>query len=308
MKIAVMGTGGVGGYYGGMLANSGADVTLIARGKHLEAIREKGLAVKSVFGDFTVRSVKVTNDPGSIGTVDLVIFATKTYHVEEASKAILPLIGPSTVVVPFLNGVDAAERIGAIIGPERLIGGVTYLSAAIEAPGLIGQYSQFRRIVIGEFDGRITQRLEAAGEALKGTGAAVGLVADIARVLWTKFVFISAISALGALTRETMGGYRSVPETRTVLIEALEEVVAVAGAKGVSLEQDIIEKTMQFIDAATYDMKPSMQRDIEAGRTSELESMVGIVVQLGEKLGVPTPVMRIAYAALKPGQVRASSR
>ncbi len=308
MKIAVMGTGGVGGYYGGMLAESGADVTLIARGKHLEAIREKGLEVKSVFGDFTVRSVKVTNDPGSIGMVDLVIFATKTYHVEEASKAILPLIGPSTVVVPFLNGVDAAERIGAIIGSERLIGGVTYLSAAIEAPGLIGQYSQFRRIVIGEFDGQITPRLEAAGEALKGTGATVELVADIARVLWTKFVFISAISALGALTRETMGGYRSVPETRTVLIEALEEVVAVAGAKGVSLERDIIEKTMQFIDAATYDMKPSLQRDIEAGRTSELESMVGIVVQLGEKLGVPTPVMRIAYAALKPGQVRASSR
>lgn len=303
-----MGTGGVGGYYGGMLAESGADVTLIARGKHLEAIREKGLEVKSVFGDFTVRSIKVTNDPGSIGMVDLVIFATKTYHVEEASKAILPLIGPSTVVVPFLNGVDAAERIGAVIGPEHLIGGVTYLSAAIEAPGVIGQYSQFRRIVIGEFDGQITPRLEAAGEALKGTGAVVELVADIARVLWTKFVFISAISALGALTRETMGDYRSIPETRTVLIEALEEVVAVAGAKGVSLEQDIIEKTMQFIDAATYDMKPSMQRDIEAGRTSELESMVGVVVQLGEKLGVPTPVMRIAYAALKPGQVRASSQ
>jgi 2-dehydropantoate 2-reductase len=305
VKIAIMGIGGVGGYYGGLLAKAGHEVTFIARGKHLEAIRQNGLEVKSVFGDFNVRPALATDDPALAGHVDMVIFSTKTYHTDEAAAKILPMIGPHTVVIPLQNGVDAAERIGAVVGAGHVIGGATWLSAAIEAPGVIGQYSQFRRIVIGEFDGNITPRAEAALSALKSTGAVVELAADISRVLWTKFVFISAISALGAVTRVTIGEYRSVPETRAVLTEALKEVVAVAHAGKVTLESDIIEKTLEFVDATAPGIKPSMQRDMEAGRKSELESMIGIVVRLGEKLGVPTPVMKFSYAALRPGELKA---
>jgi 2-dehydropantoate 2-reductase len=275
-------------------------VTFIARGAHLKAIREKGLKIKSVFGDFQIQPAAATDDPASVGPVELIVFATKTYHIAEAAGAILPIVGPDTVVVPLQNGVDAADRVGEVIGAKHVLGGVTYLSAAIEEPGVIGQYSQFRRIVVGEFNGEISQRANSVYGVLKTTGATVEAVSDIVRVLWTKFVFISAISAIGGLTRVTTGEYRNVPETRKVLVDALREVVAVASARGVTLEPDLVEKTMEFIDGAPADMKPSMQRDIEAGRRCELESMIGILVRLGTELNVPVPVMTLAYAALKP--------
>lgn len=300
MKIAVMGVGGVGGYYGGLLLQAGHDVVFVARGEHLLAIREKGLKVKSVFGDFSVSPAQATDDPSEVGAADLIIVATKTYHTDEAARAIQPMIAPGTVVMSLQNGVDAADRIGAVIGKDHVLGGATWLSAAIEAPGVIGQYSRFRRIVLGELDGRITARAEAVAEAFRATPATVEVVSNISRVLWTKFVFISAVSALGGLTRVTLGDFRQVTEARAVLTEAMSEVVAVARARGVDLEGDIIPKTLAFIDNAAPDLKPSMQRDIEAGRLSELESMIGVVVNMGRELAVPTPVMRFTYAVLEP--------
>lgn len=305
MKIVIMGAGGVGGYYGGLLARSGHDVTLIARGAHLEAIREKGLQAKSVHGDFHVAQIKATDTPGEIGRADLVLFATKTYHTDQAAQAIKPIVHSGSVIISFQNGVDAAERIGAVVGQEHVLGGATWISAAIEEPGVIGQYSQFRRIVLGEFDGHTTPRLEAVHQVLQDIGVEVEVVDNILEVLWTKFVFIASVSAMGALTRVTFGEYRSVLETRAVLTEAIAEVTEVARVKGVRLDPDIVNKTLAFIDEGAPDIKPSMQRDVEAGRTSELESMIGIVVQLGKELDVPTPVMRIAYAVLKPGQLKA---
>ena len=305
MRIAIMGSGGVGGYYGGLLAKAGQELTFIARGAHLQAIRDKGLHVKSVHGDFTVSPVKATDRPGEIGAVDLVLVATKTYHTEEAAQAIKPLIGDNTVVISLQNGIDAAERIGSAVGMERMLGGATWLSAAIEAPGRIGQYSQFRRIALGELDGRITPRAQAVASAFATTPAVVELVPNIRQMLWTKFVFISAISALGGLTRVSMGEYRHVPEAREVLAQAMAEVAAVAQACGVALDADIVAKTLSFIDAAAPDMRPSMQRDLEAGRMSELESLIGVVVRLGRERGVPTPVMRLAYALLKPAHLKA---
>ena len=305
MRIAIMGSGGVGGYYGGLLAKAGQEVTFIARGAHLQAIRDKGLHVKSVHGDFTVSPVKATDRPGEIGAVDLVLVATKTYHTDEAAQAIKPLIGDNTVVISLQNGIDAAERIGSAVGMERMLGGATWLSAAIEAPGRIGQYSQFRRIALGELDGRITPRAQAVASAFATTPAVVELVPNIRQMLWTKFVFISAISALGGLTRVSMGEYRHVPEAREVLAQAMAEVAAVAQACGVALDADIVAKTLSFIDAAAPDMRPSMQRDLEAGRMSELESLIGVVVRLGRERGVPTPVMRLAYALLKPAHLKA---
>ncbi|MGA2404637.1 MAG: 2-dehydropantoate 2-reductase [Syntrophobacteraceae bacterium] len=307
MKIAIMGTGGVGGYYGGLLAKAGHDVSFIARGAHLGAIREKGLEVRSVFGDFRIQPAAVTDDPASVGPVELIVFATKTYHIAEAARAILPMVDSDTVVLPLQNGIDAAERVGEVIGAKHVLGGVTYLSATIEKPGVIGQYSQFRRIVVGELNGEITERAKWVCQVLKGTGATVEAVGNIVQMLWTKFVFISAISAIGGLTRVTTGEYRNVPETRKALTNALREAAAIAFARGVLLEPDLVEKTLEFIDGAPTDMKPSMQRDIEAGRRYELESMIGIIVRLGKELNVPVPVMTLAYAVLKPGELKAAS-
>jgi 2-dehydropantoate 2-reductase len=307
MKIAIMGVGGVGGYYGGLLAQAGHELVFIARGAHLLALRERGLRVKSVLGDFVVSPVRATDDPSEIGAADLVVVTTKTYHTDEAARAILPLIAPGTVVVSLQNGVDAAERIAAVVGKDHVLGGATWLSAAVEAPGMISHYSQFRRIVLGELDGRITPRAEALAEAFRATPAAVELVTNITQVLWTKFVFISAVSALGALTRVTLGTFRQVPEARAVLVEVMSEVAAVARARGVDLESDTVSKTLAFIDSADPGIKPSMQRDIEAGRMSELESMIGVVVKLGSELGVPTPVMRFTFAVLEPAYLMAKN-
>ncbi len=308
MKIAIMGTGGVGGYYGGLLAKAGKDVTFIARGAHLQAICKTGLQVKSVHGDFQVSKAKATDKPADVGPVDLIIFATKTYQTDEAAKAIKPMVGKDTVVVPLQNGVDAADRIGQVVGMDHVLGGATWLSAAIEAPGVIGQYSEFRRIALGEFSGKTTPRLTSVYDLLKETGAAVEVSDNILKVLWTKFVFIASVSAMGSLTRVTFGEYRGVPEARAVLGEAIDEAAAVARARGVKLDADILAKTQAFIDSSAPGIKPSMQRDVEAGKPSELESLIGVVVRMGAEKNVPTPLMRFAYAMLKPGELKAQQR
>lgn len=305
MKIAIMGTGGLGGYYGGMLARSGHDVTFIARGAHLKAICEKGLQIKSVYGDFLVSPANATDKPKEIEPVDLVIFTTKTYHTDEAAELIRPIVESDTTIISFQNGVDSVERIGAVLGSTHLLGGAAWVSAAVEAPGIIGQYSKFRRIKLGELDGRMSERLKAIGKLLEDTGSTVEIVDDITRIIWTKFVFISAVSAIGALTRVTFGEYKDVPESREILSRAMGEVAAVADAKGVRLNPDIVDKTLAFFDESAPAIKPSMQRDVEQGRVSELESMIGIVVRLGRELDVPTPVMKTAYALLKPGLLKA---
>jgi 2-dehydropantoate 2-reductase len=305
MKIAIMGTGGVGGYYGGLLAQSGQEVTFIARGAHLRAIREQGLKVKSVHGDFTVSPAKATDTPAEVGPMDMILFATKTYQTDEAAQLITPMVAQNTVIVPLQNGIDAADRIGRVVGMEHLLGGVTWLSAAIEAPGLIGQYSQFRRIALGEFSGETTPRLNAAFDALQATGATVEVSDAILKVLWTKFVFIAPVMAMGSLTRVTFGEYRHVPEARTVLTEAISEVAAVAKAKGVTLDNDVVDTTLAFIDSSAPGIKPSMQRDVESGKPSELESMICAVLRLGAEHNVPTPAMKFAYAMLKPGELKA---
>ncbi|HUL31146.1 MAG TPA: 2-dehydropantoate 2-reductase [Thermodesulfobacteriota bacterium] len=310
MKIVIMGTGGLGGYYGALLARSGHEVHFVARGHHLQAICEKGLQVRSVHGGFLVRPARATDNPAGVGEADLVLFTTKAYQTEEAVELVKPVLGPETVIVPLQNGVDAADRIGSLLGMERLLGGMTWISAAVEAPGVIGQYSSFRRIVIGELDGRSTRRIERVRDVLAGTGVNVEVSRNISEVLWTKFAFISSVSAMGCLTRVSLRDYRTIEESYEVLKEVIGEIVAVAKAKGVGvgLAPDILQNTLATIGASDGKIKPSMQRDAEAGRVSELESMIGIVVRLGREMGVPTPVMRFAYAVLKPGQLLAGKR
>ncbi len=305
MKIAIVGTGGVGGYYGALLARAGQDVTFIARGAHLQAIRQKGLQVKSVLGDFLISPAKATDKPAEVGPVDLILFTTKSYQTDDAVAVMMPLVGKDTVVVPFQNGIDALERIGLTVGMEHMICGATWIYAEVEAPGVIKHSSQFHRIAIGEPGGKETQRLKAIFDVLKSSGATVETSSDIQKVLWTKFIFISAISAIGCLTRLATAEYRGVPEARALLKAAVAEVAAVGRSRGVALDTDVVEKTMAFIDAGATGMKPSMQRDVESGKRSELESMIGVVVRMGELQNVPVPVMGFAYAILKPRELLA---
>jgi 2-dehydropantoate 2-reductase len=305
MKIAIMGTGGVGGYYGGLLAQKGHDVTFIARGAHLKAIQENGLQVKSIHGDFRVKSAQATYDPIQIGPVDLVVFCTKTYSIDEAAHQIKPLVAPETTVLPLENGIDAADRIGAVVGMEHMLGGATWISSAVEAPGVIKQVSQFRRVVIGELDGQVTERVQAVHKAFEETGITAELSENVLKILWTKFVFISAASSLGSLTRLPIGDYRSVPEAREMMTNLMREVEAIARAQGVELDQDVIQKSLDFVDNAAPQIKPSMQLDVEAGRRSEIEAMIGVIGRKGSELGVPTPVADMVYAALLPGEIAA---
>jgi len=307
MKIAIMGTGGVGGYYGGLLAQKGYEVTFIARGEHLKAIQKNGLQVKSIHGDFHIQPAQATDDPTQIGLVDLVIFCTKTYSIEKSAEQIKPLIGNNTTVLPLENGIDAAERIGAFVAMQHILGGATWISSAVETPGVIKQVSQFRRVVVGELDGQITPRAQAIHKVFQETGITAELSESILKILWTKFVFISAASSLGALTRLTIGQYRSVPETRAMMTGLMQEVEAVARAQGVNLEKDVVQKSLDFFDHAAPHIKPSMQLDVEAGRRSELESMVGVIGRKGRELSVPTPVADMVYASLLPVEMAAQT-
>ena len=307
MKILIMGTGGVGGYYGGLLSQQGHEVTFISRGAHLYALRHEGLKVKSIHGDFTVFPVNAMEDPARVGPVDLVLFCVKTYNTDEAAEAIRPVIGPQTSVLSLQNGVDAAERIGKVVGMEHVIGGATWLSSAVETPGIIRQISQFRRIVFGELAGGRSERIQSIFEVLNSTGVTVEISENIRKILWTKFVFISAVSAFGSLTRLPMGDYRSVPETRALLSGIMQEVEALARAQDISLDPDVLQKSLDFMDNAAPHIKPSMQLDVEAGRRTELESMVGVIGRKGRELSIPTPVADFVYASLQPVELRARS-
>ena len=308
MKILIMGTGGVGGYYGGLLAQHGHNVTFIARGAHLDAIQREGLIVKSVHRDFTVYPANATENPVEAGEMDLILFCVKTYNTEEAARAIQPIVGPQTIVLSLQNGIDAAERIGNVVGLEHLLGGVTWLSSAVEAPGVIRQVSQFRRIAFGELDGGKSKRMEWISEALNDTGITVEASENIQKVLWTKLVFIAAISSLGSLTRLPLGGYRSIPQTRSLLTQIMKEVEAVAQAQNVQLDGDVVERWLEFIDNSAPQIKPSMQLDIESGHRTELESMIGVVSRRGQELSVPTPAIDFVYASLLPIEQKAQGR
>ncbi len=305
MKILIMGTGGVGGYYGGLLAQKGNEVHFISRGAHLYALRHEGLKVKSVHGDFTISPVNAVEDPAKVEPVDLILFCVKTYNTDEAAEAIRPAVGPQTVVMSVQNGIDAAERIGKIVGLEHVIGGATWLSSAVETPGIIKQISQFRRIVLGELGGGRSERIQSIYEVLNNTGITVEISENIQKILWTKFVFIAAVSGIGSLNRLPMGDYRSVPEARSLLSSIMLEVEALAYAQGVMLDPDVVQKSLEFVDNAAPHIKPSMQLDVESGHRTELESMVGVIWRKGRELSVPTPVADFVYASLLPIELKA---
>jgi 2-dehydropantoate 2-reductase len=300
MKIAIVGTGGVGGYFGGLLAKAGSDVTFLARGDHLRAIREHGLQVRSVHGDFHIHPARAEQDPAEVGPVDYVVVAVKTYHLEAAAKTLAPLVGASTTVVPLLNGVEAGEILKRHLPSQAVVGGLCALVTYIEAPGVIRQESQQRRLVVGEWQGGPSERLSWLVDAWKAHGVDAALSPDIEAALWTKFLFIASMGGITALARATIGAVRSDEETRTLLRLAFREVEAVARARGVRLAVDVVQTTMDFVDGLEHTATTSMQRDVVAGRPFELEAFSGKVVKLGREAPLPTPIHAAMYALLRP--------
>lgn len=298
MKIAVFGTGGVGGYFGGRLAQAGEDVTFVARGAHLDALRRTGLEVESVAGDFGVR-VKATDAPAEIGPVDLVLVAVKAWQVPEAARGIAPLLGPDTVVLPLQNGVEAADQLAAEVGASRVLGGLCRILAFVAGPGRIRHAGVAPRVEFAERDGRASERVARVRATFeRAAGVSVSVPDDIEVAVWEKFLFIAPVSGVGAVTRVPVGVFRSQPESRRVLEAAMGEVFALGRARGVALPADVTAKTMSYVDSMPADGTTSMQRDILEGRPSELEAQTGTIVRLGPAASVPVPVNAMLYASL----------
>lgn len=300
MRIAVMGAGGTGGYFGAILARAGEDVTLIARGAHLEAICTQGLTVKSrLAGDFTL-PVKATGDPGEVGPVELVLFCVKAYDTPTAAEQIRPLVGQDTVILSVQNGIDNAEQIGRVVGRESVIGAVAYVSSVIEAPGIIAQRAGPGKIAFGELAGGTSPRTERLQSTFQRAGIVAELSPDMPITLWDKFLFICAINGITALTRLPIGPTLACPETSALYRGTMEEVEAVARASGITLPDECVDKAFAFTTRLESSMRGSMYYDLAAGRRMELEALNGTAVRLGHERGIPTPLNFAIYAALKP--------
>ena len=299
MRFAVMGSGGVGGYFGARLADAGADVAFVARGDHLAAMRDGGLRVFSPLGDIHVASVTATDDPAGIGPVDVVLFAVKLYDVEAAGAAMAPLIGADTVVVSLQNGVDAEERLAPIVGERHVMGGIAYIFAAIEEPGVVRHGGAMARIVLGEMDGSPSDRAAAILAELQAAGIDSQASDDIVKQLWSKFVLLAPVSAVSTLARLPVGPLREDPDARSLLTAAMAEVVAVATARGIALDGDVIKNQLALVDGLPPGSKPSMLQDLERGARLEVASLSGLVARQGRDLRIETPIHRTAYAALK---------
>ncbi|MCH7800536.1 MAG: 2-dehydropantoate 2-reductase [Chloroflexi bacterium] len=304
MKIAVMGAGGVGGYFGGLLARAGMDVTFIARGPHMEAINREGLTVESgLKGQFNV-SAKATNDTVSVGHVDLVIYTVKMYHNPEAIETVRPMVGPDTVVLTLQNGIDNGDQLSAAFGKEHVMVGMAVVQARIERPGVVAQLGHLGSVTFGEIDGGITPRGEKLLELFEEGDWSVELADNAMRALWRKFIYLTGAAGVNAATQITYGEMRTLHETRTLIINAWREIVDVARAKGADVGDDIIEWCESSLDSFAADGMTSLGNDFRAGRPVELEGLTGTVVRLGAEVGVPTPIHSTIYALLKPAALR----
>ena len=300
MRIAVMGTGGVGGYFGAKLALAGNDVTFVARGRHLDAIRRDGLRVDSESTPMHVRDAKVTDDPASIGPVDAVMFCVKLWDVESAAETIRPLLAQRGVAIPFQNGIDAPGVLSRVLGADRVIGGIAYIAASIAAPGVVRHVGTMARLRVGAFDGVRSDAAEAFVATASAAGVEIALAPDIRRGLWEKFVFLSALSGATCLTRQPIGVIRADRAMRATFEAIMRETWAVGRASGIALADDFVAKQLAFGDTLPYEMRASMLHDLVAGNRLEAPWLCGAVVRLGQEAGVPTPVNATVYAALLP--------
>ena len=305
MRIAVFGAGGVGGYFGGRLAQTGEEVVFIARGEHLKALQTNGLRVDSTKGDFLIKPIQATSDPRWVGVVDIVLLAVKAWQVPEAAQDMRPLIGEETGVVFLGNGVEAISQLCVVLGERHVLGGRCNISAFIAAPGHIQHVGIEPRVAFNELDGQASARVERLRQAFEHSNVMATVPEDIQAAIWEKFVFIAAVSGLGAITRAPVGVFRSLPETREMLEQAIDETVRVARAKKINLPEDIAASTLAFIDKMAPGVVASMTRDVLAGCPSELGAQNGALVRMGLELGIPTPVHTFIYNSLLPLELKA---
>jgi 2-dehydropantoate 2-reductase len=302
MKIAILGSGAVGGYYGARLALAGHDVTFVARGAHLAAIRERGLEIRSpALGDFVARG-RAEDDTSKVGVVDLVLVAVKTYDNPTALPLLRPMLGESTAVLTVQNGVDSPGEVAAVAGEARTLGGTTYVATALEAPGLIVQTGTHRRIVFGEAFGdlpRVSDRVRTIHEALIGADIQADAVGDGRVPIWEKFVFLASLAGFTGAARLPIGPVWGDPVTRAQFMAGCREIEAVARAEGIPVAADVVERIVPYIDAIPGSMRSSLLIDLQAGKRIEVEALQGTVVRRGAALGVPTPIMSTLYSVLK---------
>ena len=305
MRIAVFGTGAVGGYFGGRLAQAGEDVVFIARGEHLRAMLMQGLQVDSIKGDFVVKPVHVTDDPAEVGKVDVVLVGVKAWQVLEAAQAMHPLVGPETFVVPLQNGVEAPSQLAAVLGSQHVLGGLAKIISFIAGPGHIRHTGAEPYVAFGELDNRLSERGERLRQAFLRAEVIVEIPPDIQAALWDKFLFVVSLGGVGAITRSPIGVLRSIPETRQILEQAMHEIFTLAQARKIVLQDDLISKTMVFVDNLPPNGTTSLQRDIMGGKPSELSAWNGAVVRLGQEVGVVTPLHTFIYNSLLPLELQA---
>jgi 2-dehydropantoate 2-reductase len=305
MRIAIFGAGGLGGYYGARLAEAGNDVGFIARGAHLNAIREHGLRVLSPLGDMHLTEPLASDDPARVGVVDLVVVAVKTWQIPEVAAAMWPLLGPRTVVVPFLNGVEAADGLARVIGPERVLGGLSKVFSLVEEPGVIRHFHSEAYVEVGELDGGISERANALKAVFESAGVNAGVAMDIRTALWRKLLMVSSWAGLGALARSPMGVMRTGSETRVLIERSMDEGIAVGMARGHDVSPAFKEELWRFYDSLPHGATASMQRDVMQGKPSELDAWNGAIVRFGAEHGVDTPVHSFTYALLRPMEERA---
>lgn len=307
MKIAIIGAGGVGAYFGGKLAQNGNEVIFVARGEHLKAIQTKGLKIKSVLGDFIINPAQATDKINEIGIVDLVILGVKAWQVKDVAKELKPIINDNTVVIPLQNGVLAAEELSAEINQKNIIGGLCKIISRIESPGVINHFGVKPTIVIGELNGGTSKRISTINEIFKDSGINSKIAEDFSAELWKKFIAI-CVSGLLAISRSTYGVVRELKETRDLMKAVLSEVYEVSQKAGINLEHNIVEKTMDFIDTYPYDSTSSLTRDVWDGKPSEIDYQNGTVVKLGKKYGVKTPVNEFIYNCILPMEFKARKK
>lgn len=304
MRVAIFGTGGAGGYFGAHLAQAGEEVVFVARGKHLKAIREQGLRVETTAGEIVVRS-EATDDPAQVGAVDVVLVGVKTWQVTDAAHAMRPMMKPQTFVVPLQNGVEAAAELAAVLGAQHVLGGLCGTISRVISPGHILSIGETNFIKFGELDNRPSERTRQLQQAFERAGVKVEVPPDIQAATWEKFIFVAPYGGIGAVTRATAGVIRSLPETRRMLERGMREILEVARARKVSLPEGIVERSMGLMDALAESATTSLQRDISAGKPSELEAWNGAVVRLGREADVPTPLHEFIYHSLLPSELRA---